>query len=238
MNTRRTRRCGPLASIRTQICALSPKLSSVKLGSISALKKPSISGWIHPKVKIVRIIWLEPMSTDITKRDPDLVRWVAHLLVQGNNITQIKQKLRENSLMDSALAPSDVDSLIRLAQLEADSLKELVLHKAEMADSDWLRLDSYARRKRAVEKLEELVDEAHDMSDTVGHLAQVAFMQQAVIKSQDSMDDFTGAKANKPIVQVNLNYDPLDQMRTIIQEEVHKEMNTIDIDADVVDEEE
>ena len=74
------------------------------------------------------------MSTDITKRDPDLVRWVAHLLVQGNNITQIKQKLRENSLMDSALAPSDVDSLIRLAQLEADSLKELVLHKAEMAD--------------------------------------------------------------------------------------------------------
>ena len=184
----------------------------------------------------MRIIWLEVMSTDIAKRDPDLVRWVAHLLVQGNNITEIKQKLRENALMDSALAPSEVDRLIRLAQLEADSLKELVLHKAEMADSDWLRLDSYSRRKKAIKKLEDIVEEAHDLSDTVGHLGQVAFMQQAVIKAQDSMDDFTGAKESKPLVQINLGYDPLDQMRSIIQEEVQNEMDVVDIEP--LDEEE
>jgi len=52
------------------------------------------------------------------------------------------------------------------------------------------------------------------------------------------MDDFTGAKAAKPLVQVNLSYDPLDQMRTIIQEEVHKELNTVDIDGEVIDDEE
>jgi len=172
------------------------------------------------------------------KHDPDLVRWIAHLLVQGFNITEIKQKVRENALMESCIPPSVVDSLIRLAQGQADELRALVLHKAEMADSDWLRLDSYARRRRAIGKLEDLVDEAHDMSDTVGQLGQVAFMQQAVIKAQDSMDDFTGAKAAKPLVQVNLSYDPLDQMRTIIQEEVHKELNTVDIDGEVIDDEE
>lgn len=178
------------------------------------------------------------MGTDIVKSDTALIRWVAHLLVQGHNVTSIKQKLRENSLMDSALAPSDVNRLIRLAQNEAEELSAMILSKAEMADADWLRLDSYARRKRAIKKLEEVVDEAHDLAETVGHLGQVAFMQQAVIKAQDSMDDFTGAKQAKPIVQVNLNYDPLDQMRSIIQEEVHKELNTVDIDAEVVEEEE
>ena len=45
-------------------------------------------------------------------------------------------------------------------------------------------------------------------------------MEGALHKAQDALDDFTGAKAAKPVVQVNLNYDPLDQMRTIIQEEV------------------
>ena len=61
-------------------------------------------------------------------------------------------------------------------------------------------------------------------------------MQQAVIKAQDSMDDFTGAKESKPLVQINLGYDPLDQMRSIIQEEVQKEMDVVDIEP--LDEEE
>jgi len=98
-----------------------------------------------------------------------------------------------------------------------------------MGDTDWMRLESYARRKRSLERIETAIEEANDLAESVGHLGQVVYMEGALHKAQDALDDFTGAKAAKPVVQVNLSYDPLDQMRTIIQEEVQKEMNTVDV---------
>ena len=168
--------------------------------------------------------------TDIEAyQDPTLVRWVAHMLVQGMTITEIKGKLRENAFIDTQLPSDGVERLIRLAQSDAKELRSLVIAQQEMGDTDWMRLESYARRKRSIERIEQTIVEANDLAESVGHLGQVVYMEGALHKAQDALDDFTGAKAAKPVVQVNLSYDPLDQMRTIIQEEVQKEMNTVDV---------
>ncbi len=168
--------------------------------------------------------------TDIEAyQDPALIRWVAHMLVEGLTITEIKGRLRDNAFIDTQLPSDGVNRLIRLAQSDAKGLRDLVIAQQEMGDTDWMRLESYARRKRSLERIETAIEEANDLAESVGHLGQVVYMEGALHKAQDSFDDFTGAKAARPVVQVNLAYDPLDQMRSIIQEEVQREINTVDV---------
>ena len=97
-------------------------------------------------------------------------------------------------------------------------MRWLTVAKAELDDTDWLRLDSYARRRRTLAKMEAVVESAHGQADTVSKLNQVSFMLGGLTKMQDSMDAMTGAKDAKPAVVVNIGYDPLEQMRTVIQE--------------------
>ena len=42
-------------------------------------------------------------------------------------------------------------------------------------------------------------------------------MVAGLLKAQDGIDALTGAAKAQPVVQVNLNYDPLEQMRHAIQ---------------------
>ena len=97
-------------------------------------------------------------------------------------------------------------------------MRWLTVAKAELDDTDWLRLDSYARRRRTLAKMEAVVTSAHAQADTVSKLNQVSFMLGGLTKMQDSMDAMTGAKDAKPAVVVNIGYDPLEQMRTVIQD--------------------
>ena len=70
---------------------------------------------------------------------------------------------------------------------------------------------------KAMDRLEDIVESAHAMSDSVSHLNQVSFMVAGLLKAQDGIDKLTGAEKAQPLVQVNLNYDPLEQMRHAIQ---------------------
>ena len=73
------------------------------------------------------------------------------------------------------------------------------------------------------------------MADSVSKLNQVSFMVAGLLKAQDGIDALTGAARAQPIVHLNLNYDPLEQMRNIIQEgkvvEI-KEIEIVDIEAE------
>ena len=51
-------------------------------------------------------------------------------------------------------------------------------------------------------------------------LNQVSFMIAGLIKAQESMDSFTGAKEAAPQVQINIGYDPQEQFREVIQKEI------------------
>ena len=62
-----------------------------------------------------------------------------------------------------------------------------------------------------------------------------SFMIGGLLKAQNDMDAFTGAKEAAPQVQVNIGYDPMEQFRTVIQAEVVK---PVDADFTVADEEE
>ena len=53
-------------------------------------------------------------------------------------------------------------------------------------------------------------------------------MVGGLIKAQESMDKFTGAQEAAPQVVVNVGYDPMEQFRTVIQDE----LRTVDIEAD------
>ena len=96
-------------------------------------------------------------------------------------------------------------------------MRDFVRARAELEDVDWQRLDSYRRRVSAMDRLEDIVQSAHAMADSVSHLNQVSFMVAGLLKAQDGLDALTGAAKAQPVVQVNLNYDPLEQMRHAIQ---------------------
>jgi hypothetical protein len=58
-------------------------------------------------------------------------------------------------------------------------------------------------------------------------------MVGGLIKAQESLDKFTGAQEAAPQVVVNVGYDPLQQFREVIQEE----LNTIDVEPQPADDE-
>ncbi len=149
--------------------------------------------------------------------DPDLVKWVSQLLIQGLKPSEIRRRLTESSLIHSRFASSQWRRLIRAAEIEAQHMRDFVMARAELDDVDWQRLDSYRRRVKAIDRLEDVVEAAHAMSDSVSHLNQVSFMVAGLLKAQDGIDQLTGAAKAQPVVQVNLNYDPLEQMRHAIQ---------------------
>jgi hypothetical protein len=68
-------------------------------------------------------------------------------------------------------------------------------------------------------RLEAVIESAHGLADSVSQLNSVSFMVGGLMKAQDSMDSFTGAKEAAPLVQVNVGYDPLAQFREVIQTE-------------------
>ena len=156
-----------------------------------------------------------------SKFDEALVRFVANLLVRGYSEKEVRMKLIENSLFHSRASPSEWRTLIRQSSLVAEDIKYMVVAKAEMDDIEHQRLDSYARRKRAIES-------AHSQADSVSKLNSVSFMVGGLIKAQESMDKFTGAQEAAPQVVVNVGYDPMEQFRTVIQDE----LRTVDIEAD------
>lgn len=149
--------------------------------------------------------------------DIDLVKWVSQLLIQGLKPSEIRRRLTESSLIHSRFAPGQWRRLIRAAEIEAQHMRDFVMARAELEDVDWQRLDSYRRRMKALDRLGDVVESAHAMADSVSHLNQVSFMVAGLLKAQDGIDALTGAAKAQPVVQVNLNYDPLEQMRHAIQ---------------------
>ena len=161
--------------------------------------------------------------------DEALVRYVATLLVKGKSESEIRKSLNENSLIPSANALKGFDLLMSQAEQVADEIRWMVVSKAEMEDVEQQRIDSYARRKRVLARLEAVIESAHGQSDSVGKLNQVSFMLGGLIKAQESLDKFTGAQDAVPQVVVNVGYDPLQQFREVVQQE----LNTIDVDVDI-----
>ena len=160
--------------------------------------------------------------------DDALIRWAALLMVQGYKEHEVLRRLGEADL-DRRLTRGDRTRLMRLARTEAEDLRHLTIAKAEMGDTDWLRLDSYARRKRMLTLTEGIVQQAHAMADNVSKLNNVSFMVQGLVKQQDAMDKMSGAQDAKPQVVVNIGYDPIEQFRAVVQEE----LRTIDAEVDI-----
>lgn len=172
--------------------------------------------------------------------DEALVRWCALLLIEGKRESEIRRDLVSNSLIQSAIAPDSWKCLMSAANNEAQSMRSLVINRAELGNTDWLRLDSYTRRKRTLDRIEDLVSYAHDQVDSVSKANSVSFMAAGLIKAQDSMDKFSGAAQGAPQVVVNVGYDPMDQFRSVIQSESVIEIEAIEVpDQDsTIDEEE
>ena len=158
-----------------------------------------------------------------SKFDEALVRFVAQQLVRGKSEKEVKRALVENSLLNSHASPDKFRVLIRQASIVAEDIRYMVVAKAEMDDIEHQRLDSYARRRRAIGRLEAVIESAHTQADSVNKLNSVSFMVGGLIKAQESLDKVTGAV---PQVVVNVGYDPLEQFREVIQDE----LNTIDVE--------
>jgi hypothetical protein len=166
--------------------------------------------------------------------DEALVKFVALQIVNGKTPDEVKRELNKNRPFDSHLAPSEWESLMSKVEAVADDVKALVVARAEMGDIEHQRLDSYARRSRAIRRLESIIDEAHEQADSVGKLNQVSFMVGGLLKAQESLDKFTGAQEAAPAVVVNLGYDPLEQFRTVVQSKIkeHEEpVKVIDVES-------
>jgi len=54
----------------------------------------------------------------------------------------------------------------------------------------------------------------------VSKLNNVSFMVNGLVKQQDAMDKMSGAQDAKPQVVVNIGYDPIEQFRAVVQEEL------------------
>jgi hypothetical protein len=152
--------------------------------------------------------------------DEALVRFIALQLVNGKTSEEVRRELNKNRPFDSHLPPHEWQSLMSKVEAVADDIKSLVIARAEMGDVEHQRLDSYARRSRAIRRLESIIDEAHEQADSVGKLNQVSFMVGGLLKAQESLDKFTGAQEAVPQVVVNLGYDPLEQFRTVVQRKI------------------
>ena len=161
--------------------------------------------------------------------DDALIRWTALLMVQGYKEHEVVRRLGEADL-DRRLTRGEQTRLMRLARLEAEELRHLTIAKAEMGDTDWLRLDSYARRKRMLTLTEGLIHQAHALADNVSKLNNVSFMAANLVKQQDQLDKMSGAQDAKPQVVVNIGYDPIEQFRSVVQEE----LRTIDADVQII----
>ena len=155
----------------------------------------------------------------IDPNDEDLIRWVALALGNGKSESEIRRTLGENTLFDSRPSPSAWKSLMFAGISEAKQLRSLVISRAELGSTDWLRLDSYARRKQGMQTLQRLIEQAEPMADSVSKMNSVSFMVGGLMNAQDKMDKLTGAVLSQPKVQVNISYDPLDQFRGVIQAE-------------------
>lgn len=162
--------------------------------------------------------------------DDTLIRWTAMLMVQGLSEPDVARRLNEADL-DRRLTRQEQTRLMRLARLRAEEMRHLTIARAELDDTDWLRLDSYARRKRMLELTEGLVHQAHAMADNVSKLNNVSFMAAGLVKQQDALDAMSGAKDAKPAVVVNIGYDPMEQFRAVVQEE----LRTIEVEAEVIE---
>lgn len=171
----------------------------------------------------------------IDPKDESLIRWVAMLLIEGKSESEIRRSLSENMLQDSRLPPDEWKSLLLASIDQANDMRSLVISRAELGNTDWLRLDSYARRKRHMERLDRLIEKAESEADSISKMNTVSFMINGAVKAQESMDKFTGAQEAAPQVQINIGYDPLDQFREVIQMESKAE--PIEIEP-IVDEEE
>jgi hypothetical protein len=171
-----------------------------------------------------------PADTRENEHDP-LVRWTAQLLVRGMKPSQIRRKVADASL-ERRLAPDEWNALMSDAGKLAENMREMVVMKAELDDTDWLRLDSYARRRRSMERMERLIIRAEEQADTVSKLGQVSFMVGGLIKQQDGLDRMSGAQDAKPQVIVNIGYDPLEQMREVLQKEIIDIENKAESDDD------
>mgnify|MGYP003628204185 CR=1 FL=1 len=151
--------------------------------------------------------------------DEALVRWVAMLLIEGKSESEIRRSLVQNHLIESALSLDGWKSLLLASTSEAKELRSMVVNRAELGSTDWLRLDSYTRRKRTMNRMERMIDLSEAQADSISKMSSVAFMANGLVKAQESMDKFTGAQEAVPQVQVNISYDPLDQFRGVIQAE-------------------
>ena len=158
--------------------------------------------------------------------DPDtdeaLVRFIALQLVNGKSEDEVRRELNKNRPFDSHVPPAEWRTLMSKVEAVADDIKALVIARAEMGDVEHQRLESYARRSRAIRRLESIIDEAHDQADSVGKLNQVSFMVGGLLKAQESLDKFTGAQEAAPQVVVNLGYDPLEQFRSVVQAKIRE----------------
>lgn len=174
--------------------------------------------------------------------DPDtdeaLVRFIALQLVNGKKEDEVRRELNKNRPFDSHIPPHEWRTLMSKVEGVAEDMAGLVIARAEMGDVEHQRLDSYARRSRAIRRLESIIDEAHEQADSVGKLNQVSFMVGGLLKAQESLDKFTGAQEAAPQVVVNLGYDPLEQFRSVVQakireaEEAPKVLEAGDVDDD------
>jgi len=173
--------------------------------------------------------------------DPDtdeaLVRFIALQLVNGKSEDEVRRELNKNRPFDSHVPPAEWRTLMSKVEAVADDIKALVIARAEMGDVEHQRLESYARRSRAIRRLESIIDEAHDQADSVGKLNQVSFMVGGLLKAQESLDKFTGAQEAAPQVVVNLGYDPLEQFRSVVQAKIREadEPRTLLESGDVAD---
>ena len=172
---------------------------------------------------------IDTLSERLPEEDTDeaLVRFIALQLVNGKTEDEVFKELNANRPFQSCIPLKERRTLMSKVEAVADDIRGLVIARAEMADVEHQRLDSYARRSRAIRRLESIIDEAHDQADSVGKLNQVSFMVGGLLKAQDGMDKFTGAQEAAPQVVVNLGYDPLEQFRSVVQrrlDEAEKEV--------------
>lgn len=171
----------------------------------------------------------ENFAVDLTGKtngiDNALIRWTAMLIAQGYKSHEVRRRLSEADL-DSRLTQGEWKRLMSLAQQQAEDMQHLAISKAELGDTDWLRLDSYSRRRRSIARLEGIILQAHSLADNVSKLNNVSFMIGGLMKAQDALDKMSGAQDAKPQVVVNIGYDPMEQFRQVVQEE----LRTIDID--------
>lgn len=162
--------------------------------------------------------------------DEQIIRWVALSLIDGRKETEIRNEV--NSMrISSQPSRQEWTSLIRCAREEAEGMRSFIMSKAEMGSVDYLRLDSYTRRKRMMARMEGLIESAVSQADSVSKMNSASFMLGGLLKAQESLDKFTGAQEAAPQVQINIGYDPQEQFREVIQKESQKHL-VISIDEE------